>query len=65
MRLLYVYEIVQGMMTEEYTDGCIFQNPDMGDIYILNDELTWMDDKTPFVIVVGDESRWELVSRND
>ena len=57
--MLYIYEIVKGMMTEKYTNGDIFQNEDMGDIHILNNTLVWIDDDTPFDIVIGDESRWE------
>lgn len=57
---MFIYEIVIGMMLEKYTDGCVFRNADMGDIYIKDGELLWCDN-TPFTIMVKDESRWELV----
>ena len=58
---MYICEIVQGMMNNKYKNGDIFQNDDMGDIYIFQDELVWCDDNTPYTIVLGDDSRWKKV----
>lgn len=56
-----IYEIVIGMYDNKYENGDMFENADMGDILIHNDELLWADDLTPFSIMLGDDSDWEKV----
>ena len=59
---LFTWEIVMGMSEGRFKHGDIFQNGDVGDMTINEeDELIWCDTLEPVIMVCGDEIKWELL----
>lgn len=58
-----MWQIVKGMSDGEFTEGQMFQNGDLGDLVIHNDELCYADILEPIAIVVGDDNDWQLITQ--
>ena len=56
-----MWQIVKSMSENEFKEGQVFQNGDLGDLVIHDEELCYLDILEPISIVLGDDNDWEVL----